>query len=65
MNEQLRAYLDEQAEAVDEDVREALALCDGDDIKALRITFIANAFLQEENDQLKFQVSKGFARKKP
>jgi hypothetical protein len=64
MNPQLKAYLDEQAQAVDEDVRQALALCEGDAVRALRITLIANAFLQEENDRLKAQVSKGYARKK-
>ncbi len=37
-----------------------LDLCGGDAIKALRITLIANAFLTEENDRLKTQVSRGF-----
>ena len=64
MNEQLRAYLDEQAQAVDDDVRQALELCDGDAIRALRITLIANEFLQEENDKLKRQVSPGYRRRK-
>ena len=62
MNEQLRAYLDDQSQAVDEDVRLALALCNGDPIQALRTTLIANAFLIEENERLKSQVSKGFGR---
>lgn len=65
MNEQLRAYLHEQVQAVDDDVRQALEICGGDAIKALRITLIANAFLTEENDRLKSQVSAGFTRKKP
>jgi hypothetical protein len=64
MNQQLRAYLDEQAQAVDEDVRQAVDLAGGDPIVALRITLIANAFLLEENDWLKNQVSTGFTRKK-
>jgi hypothetical protein len=64
MNEQLRAYLDEQSQAVDDDVRIALALCSDDPIRALRTTLIANAFLIEENERLKAQVSKGFARKR-
>ena len=64
MNQQLRAYLDEQAKAVDEDVREAVELAGGDPIVALRITLIANAFLLEDNEHLKKQVSKGYGRKR-
>jgi hypothetical protein len=64
MNQQLRAYLDEQAQAVDEDVRRAIDLAGGDPIVALRITLIANAFLLEENETLKKQVSKGYGRKR-
>jgi hypothetical protein len=64
MNRQLRAYLDEQIQAVDADVRQAIELAEGDVHRALRITLIANAFLVEENEQLKKQISKGYARKK-
>ena len=64
MTEQLRAYLNEQMQAVDDDVRQAIELADGDVTCALRITLIANAFLQEENEQLKAQVSKGYRRAK-
>jgi ABC-type Fe3+/spermidine/putrescine transport system ATPase subunit len=64
MTEQLRAYLDEQMQAIDEDVRQAIELADGDVHRALRITLIANAFLQEENETLKAQVSKGYRRAK-
>ena len=64
MNQQLRAYLDEQAKAVDEDVSLAVELADGDPIVAPRITLIANAFLLEENETLKKQVSKGYGRKR-
>jgi hypothetical protein len=63
MNQQLRAYLDDQAKAVDDDVRQAIELCGGDAVSALRITLIANAFLQEENERLKKQTSKGYTRK--
>ena len=35
-------------DALDEDVRAALAICGGDAIEALRITLIANAFLEAE-----------------
>jgi hypothetical protein len=64
MNEQLRTYLDEQAQAADEDVRQAIDLAHGDPVVALRITLIANAFLLEENEHLKKQVSKGYGRKR-
>jgi hypothetical protein len=64
MTEQLRAYLDEQMQAVDDDVRQTIELADGDVYRALRITLIANAFLQQENEQLKAQVSKGYRRAK-
>ena len=69
MNERLRAYLDQQAQATDDDVRQAIALANGDVVQALRITLIANAFLVEENarlrSQLSSQVSAGFARRRP
>ena len=64
MTQQLRAYLDEQMQAVDADVRQAIDLANGDVHQALRITLIANAFLQEANERLKKQVSKGYAREK-
>ena len=64
MNEQLKAYLDEQAQAVDQDVRLAIELCSGDVMQALRTTLIANAFLIEENERLKANASAGFARRK-
>ena len=64
MNEHLRQYLNEQAQAVDNDVRQAIELAEGDVYRALRITLIANTFLQEENERLKVKISKGFIRKK-
>jgi hypothetical protein len=64
MNQQLKKYLGDQALALDEDVQEALALCRGDAMRALRVTLIANAFLQEENERLKTQISKGYVREK-
>jgi hypothetical protein len=64
MTEQLRSYLNEQMQAVDDDTRQAIELADGDVYGALRITLIANAFLQEENEKLRKQISKGYARTK-
>jgi hypothetical protein len=70
MNQQLRAYLDEQAKAADEKVRQALELTHGNAIEALRTTLIANAFLESEVERLTAEVerlsvgaSRGFARK--
>ena len=50
---------------LEDDVREALAICGGDPMKALRITLIANAFLEAQIEQLSAAVSPGFARRKP
>jgi hypothetical protein len=64
MNEQLRIYLNDQMQAVDDDVRQAIELAEGDVMRALRISLIANAFLSEENERLKAQISTGFARRR-
>ena len=45
-------------------VKEALAICADDAVAALRITLIANAFLEAEIDRLSAVVSSGFARGK-
>lgn len=50
--------------AIDEDMRQAIELANGDVYAALRITLIANAFLSEDIERLKKQVSKGFGRGK-
>jgi hypothetical protein len=52
------------ADAVEDEVQEALAICGGDAIAALKITLIANAFLEAEIDRLSAAVSSGFARGK-
>jgi hypothetical protein len=62
MNQQLRRYLDDQRQAADADLRQAIEGYGGDVGAALRAALIANAFLMEENNKLKKQVSKGFAR---
>ena len=51
-------------DALDVDVQEALEICGGDPMKALRATLIANAFLEAEVDRLSAAVSAGFARGK-
>jgi len=48
----------------DEEVQQALAICNGDAIAALRITLIANAFLEAQVEELKTQISAGFQRKR-
>ena len=40
------------ADAIEDEVQEALAICGGDAIAALRITLIADAFLEAEIDRL-------------
>ena len=50
--------------ALDDEVAEALKICGGDAMAALRITLIANAFLEARIDELTAQVSSGFARRK-
>jgi len=47
---------------VEEEVAEAIALCDGDPIAALRTTLIANVFLEAELERLVSAVSAGFER---
>ena len=75
MDDQLRSFLanlsaEKIAEtkppenSADDEVREALAICHGDAIAALRITLIANAFLEAQVEELKSQISAGYHRKK-
>ena len=45
------------ADTLEGDIQEALTICGGDAITALRITLIANAFLEAQIDELKEQVS--------
>jgi len=70
MNQALRAYLDEQAKAADEEVAQALEMTKGNAVEALRITLIANAFLESEVERLTTEVkrlsvgaSRGFGRR--
>ena len=51
------------AHALENEVLEALQLCGGDPMKALRVTLIANAFLEARIDQLTTEVSAGYARR--
>jgi hypothetical protein len=62
MNQQLKKYLDAQAAVIEADVKEALELCAGDPMRALRVALVANAFLEMENERLMRQVSTGYAR---
>lgn len=62
MNHQLRTYFDEQAGELDETVRQALEVANGNAIAALRAVLIANIFLHEENERLRAKISIGFTR---
>ena len=75
MDDQLRSFLANLSaekitkpkpveDSADEEVRQALAICHGDAITALRITLIANAFLEAQVEELKSQISTGYRRKK-
>ena len=75
MDDQLRSFLTKLSaekitkprppgDSADVEVRQALAICHGDAITALRITLIANAFLEAELEELKTQISAGFQRKR-
>lgn len=50
--------------AIDSDVEQAIAVCDGDAVAALRAALIANAFLEAEVERLTAAVSSGFTRGK-
>jgi hypothetical protein len=75
MDDQLRSFLSNlsaektaetksREDAADDEVRQALAICHGDAITALRITLIANAFLEAQVEELKSQIAAGLQRKK-
>jgi hypothetical protein len=76
MDDQLRNFLanltDEMSKEIkpagphpaDDEVRQALAICNGDAVAAFRITLIANAFLEAQIEELKTQVSAGLGRKR-
>ena len=49
------------ADAIEDEVQEAFAICGGDAIAALIIILIANAFLEAEIDRLSAAVSSGVA----
>jgi len=49
-------------DVLENEVQEALNICGGDAMKALRITLIANAFLEAQIDELKAEVSSGYSR---
>jgi hypothetical protein len=75
MDDQLRSFLanlsnERTAEPkpaehmADEEVQQALAICNGDAVAALRITLIANAFLEAQVEELKAQISAASQRKR-
>ena len=43
-------------------VEQAIAICDGDVLAALRAALVANSFLMDEVERLTMEVSVGFAR---
>jgi hypothetical protein len=51
-------------DVLESEVKEALDICGGDPMKALRMTLIANAFLEAQIDHLSAQISPGYTRRK-
>jgi hypothetical protein len=47
---------------IDDDIRQALEICKGDAMAALRMVLIANAFYEQEIARLKNEASSGYAR---
>jgi hypothetical protein len=62
MTNQLRAYLDNQAQEFENSVRQALEIAGGDAMAAVRALVIANVFLHEEDERLRAQIRPAFAR---
>lgn len=54
----------QEEKTIEDEVADALSLCKGDAMMALRVTLIANAFLEAQLDELKQQVSAGFTRRR-
>jgi len=52
------------AEKLEREIEEAIGICGGDVMKALRVTLIANAFLETQIEHLSAEVSRGFMRRK-
>jgi hypothetical protein len=50
--------------SVDDDVRQALEICKGDAMAALRMVLVANLYYEQEIARLKQEPSAGYARGK-
>lgn len=48
--------------SIDDDVKQALEICHGDPIAALRMVLTAISFYQEEIEQLRAEQSSGYRR---
>jgi hypothetical protein len=62
MNLPARLPEPDPANALESEVDEAIALCGGNVRAALRVTLVANAFLERELERLSAAVSTGFDR---
>ena len=51
-------------DVIEDEVQQALDICGGDPMKALRITLVANAFLEAQIEELTSNVPTGFARQR-
>ena len=57
-----RALVLTEYEKLECQVQQSIEICKGDAVQALRVSLVANAFLEAQIDELKAQVSKGYAR---
>jgi hypothetical protein len=51
-----------ESHEIDNEVAEAIAVCGGDAVAALRATLIANAFLEQELARITAMLSAGYGR---
>jgi hypothetical protein len=60
MNE--RALVLTEYDRLECQVQQSIAICNGDAVQALRVSLVANAFLEAQIEELQVQVSAGYAR---
>lgn len=64
MTEELREFLKNHSQGIDDAVREAVELCGGSPLKPLYTALIANRFLSEDNERLR-EENAGLQRNRP
>jgi hypothetical protein len=59
-----RALVLTEYDRLEYQVQQCIDLCNGDAVQALRVSLVANAFLEAQLEEAKAQVSNGYTRKK-